>query len=124
MFCRFLLRRAHEPVQLAADGEFDPVIELPGRGRKPVYDSERVKQLVDTTLRTTPKGETHWSTRSLAHQEGVSHSTIRRIWNAHRLKPHLVRTFKLSNDKRFKPRSSRLTWIAPGVARVERILKP
>ena len=79
----------------------DGLVELAGRGRKAVYGSERVKQVVDTTLGTTPKGETHWSTRSLARQEGVSHSTIRRIWNAHRLKPHLVRTFKLSNDKRF-----------------------
>jgi len=79
----------------------DGLVELPGRGRKPDYDAERVKQIVDTTVRTTPEGETHWSTRTLARRQGVSHSTIRRIWNTHHLKPHLVRTFKLSNDKRF-----------------------
>ena len=37
----------------------------------------------------------------MAKHAGVSHSTVRRIWNAHKIKPHLVHTFKLSNDKRF-----------------------
>ena len=37
----------------------------------------------------------------MAQEAGVSHTTVRRIWNVHQLKPHLVRTFKLSNDKRF-----------------------
>src|SRR5208283_2903838 len=44
---------------------------------------------------------THWSTRTLAAAAGVSASSIRRIWHAHGLKPHLVRTFKVSNDPLF-----------------------
>ena len=43
----------------------------------------------------------HWSTRTMAKHAGVSHTTVQRIWRAHELKPHLVRTFKLSNDKHF-----------------------
>ena len=36
----------------------------------------------------------HWSTRTMAQHAGVSHTTVQRIWHAHELKPHLVRTFK------------------------------
>src|SRR5258708_3471229 len=44
---------------------------------------------------------THWSARRLAKAAGISHTSVQRIWSAHGLKPHLVKTFKLSNDKRF-----------------------
>lgn len=60
-----------------------------------------VKQLVDTTLQTTPKDATHWSTRTLARHLGVSHMTVARVWDSHGLQPHRVRTFKLSRDKHF-----------------------
>lgn len=63
------------------------------------------KDLVDRILRTTlqekPRGATHWSTRSLARVIGVNHVAIHRVWRAHHLAPHKVRTFKLSNDKKF-----------------------
>ena len=49
----------------------------------------------------SPEQATHWSTRTMARHAGVSHTTVQRIWHAHELKPHLVRTFKLSNDKHF-----------------------
>jgi len=62
---------------------------------------EKVKQIVEATLHTTPKDATHWSTRTMAEAEGVSNATVSRIWDAHGLQPHRVETFKLSKDKRF-----------------------
>ena len=48
-----------------------------------------------------PPNATHWSRASMAKAVGVSESTVGKIWRVHGLKPHLSRTFKLSNDKRF-----------------------
>ena len=59
------------------------------------------EQVVRTTLERSPAGATHWSTRTLAAYLGASASSVARIWRAHGLKPHRVRTFKLSNDKHF-----------------------
>jgi len=53
-------------------------------------------------LHTKPEDATQWSTRTMAKAQGVSHATIQRIWDAHGLQPHRVKTFKLSNDKRFE----------------------
>ena len=64
-------------------------------------DGALIKKIVDTTLQTTPRAATHWSTRSLAQQLGVSHMTVARVWDSHGLQPHRVRTFKLSRDKQF-----------------------
>jgi len=74
----------------------------PGRGRKPTISAEKVAEIVRATLDETPPGETHWSCRSMAKAKGVSPATVQRIWAARGLKPHLVKTFKLSNDKRFE----------------------
>ena len=54
------------------------------------------------TLHEKPAGETHWSCRSMAKAHGVSPATVQRIWSARGLKPHQVKTFKLSNDPRFE----------------------
>ena len=75
--------------------------DAPGRGRKPVYGSEIQALIVDRTLRSRPPQATHWSQRSLAKALDLSDSTVGRVWRAHGLKPHLVRTFKVSNDPRF-----------------------
>lgn len=64
-------------------------------------DDERVEEVVRLTLQTKPKGATHWSTRKLAKQLGVSQSTVSRVWRAFQLKPHRRRTFTLSNDDFF-----------------------
>jgi len=64
-------------------------------------DAEKVKAIVEATLHTTPKDSTHWSTRTMAKVQGVSRSTVQRIWDSHGLQPHRVETFKLSKDKRF-----------------------
>ena len=66
------------------------------------YDAEKVKTIVESTLHTTPLDSTHWSTRTMAKVQGVSRSTIQRIWDAHGLQPHRTKTFKLSTDKRFE----------------------
>jgi transposase len=73
----------------------------PGRGRKRTISAEKVKEIVHATTQTTPPGETHWSCRSMAKAQGVSPATVQRIWDAHGLKPHLIKTFKLSNDPLF-----------------------
>jgi transposase len=73
-----------------------------GRGRKPSIPSEKVAEIVRRTKEETPAGETHWSCRSMAKVAGVSPATVQRIWSARGLKPHLVKTFKLSNDPRFE----------------------
>src|SRR6266853_425662 len=73
----------------------------PGRGRKPEYDMDKIAGIVDATVQTKPEGMTHWSCRTMARSQGVSKSTINNIWQAHQLKPHRVKTFKLSRDPKF-----------------------
>jgi transposase len=73
-----------------------------GRGRKATIPQEVIEEIVDLTQNSTPDGETHWSTRTMAKRVGVSKDTVQRVWSARGLKPHLVKTFKLSNDPRFE----------------------
>jgi transposase len=73
-----------------------------GRGPKPSISDEKVAEIVDLTLHSTPEGETHWSCRSMANKVGVSSASVQRIWSARGLKPHLVKTFTLSNDRHFE----------------------
>jgi transposase len=73
-----------------------------GRGRKPVISQEKVSEIVRATLEDKPEGETHWSCRSMAAAQGVSPATVQRIWSARGLRPHRVKTFKLSNDRQFE----------------------
>lgn len=72
--------------------------DLP-RGAPPVKVD--VTQLVALTTQTTPEAATHWSTRKMAAVLKVSPSTVMRHWQAHGLKPHLVRGFKVSRDPQF-----------------------
>jgi len=73
-----------------------------GRGRKPVLSAEKIEEIVRLTQHEKPAGATHWSCRSMAKQVGVSPATVQRIWSGRGLKPHLVKTFKLSNDPAFE----------------------
>lgn len=75
--------------------------DAPRPGRIPRISARKVAAIVKATLHTTPPNATHWSTRTMAKAHGLSEATVRRIWHQHRLKPHLVETFKLSRDKRF-----------------------
>jgi transposase len=74
----------------------------PGRGRPPEIPQDKIEEIVDLTRNCKPKGETHWSTRTMAKEVGVSKATVQRVWSARGLKPHLVKTFKLSNDPTFE----------------------
>jgi transposase len=71
------------------------------RGRKPPLAASVIERVVKMTLHEKPPVATHWSARKLGKAIGISHTSVQRIWTAHGLKPHLVKTFKLSNDKRF-----------------------
>ena len=73
----------------------------PGRGRKPRLTAEKIQEIVQATLQTKPRAATHWSCRSMARAQGVSAATVQRIWDAHGLQPHRVKTFKLSTDPRY-----------------------
>ncbi len=74
----------------------------PGRGRKPTIPQAKIEQVVHDTQHTTPPDGTHWSVRSMAKHAGISKTKVQQIWSARRLKPHLVETFKLSNDVHFE----------------------
>jgi transposase len=75
--------------------------EKPGRGRKPRIGAEKVKEIVEATLHTTPRAATHWTVRTMAKEMGVSPATVQRIWDAHGLQPHRTETVKLSKDTHF-----------------------
>ena len=75
--------------------------DAPRPGRKKAISAKKVETLVNATLHTTPNDATHWSTRAMARAHGVSEATVRRIWSAHGLHPHRVKTFKLSRDPEF-----------------------
>ena len=62
---------------------------------------EHIERVITTTLESTPRNATHWSTRLLARQLGMSQNTISRIWRAFTLAPHRSETFKLSTDPHF-----------------------
>jgi transposase len=70
-------------------------------GRKPPLSATTIQQVVQKTLHETPSAGTHWSIRKMAAATGLSYTSVQRIWKAHEFKPHRVKTFKLSNDKRF-----------------------
>jgi len=75
--------------------------DAPRPGRIPRIHHKKVNMIVNATLQTTPANATHWSARSMAKAHGISKNSVWRIWKQHNLKPHLVKTFKLSHDKRF-----------------------
>ena len=75
--------------------------DAPRPGRRKKLSAQKVQAVIRQTLEQRPDNATHWSTRTMARAAGISDSAVRRIWKAHGLKPHLSRTFKLSNDKRF-----------------------
>jgi transposase len=75
--------------------------DAPRPGRIPSIPDKTVRAVVEATLQTTPPNATHWSVRSMATAQGVSRMAVQRIWKQHHLKPHLIRTFKISRDKQF-----------------------
>jgi transposase len=72
--------------------------DAPRPGRVRQIDAE---EIVRKTTQEKPDNATHWSTRSMAHAVGISAASVRRVWQAHGLKPHRVETFKISRDPQF-----------------------
>jgi transposase len=77
------------------------VKDAPRPGRKRAISAKVREELIRRTTQSKPANATHWSTRTMAAEMGISEATVRRIWHAHGLKPHLVESFKISKDKHF-----------------------
>ena len=75
--------------------------DLPRAGAPRTIQDEAVARIVQKTLHSKPRGSTHWSTRQMAKEAGVSHDTVSRIWHAFGLQPHRQEHFTLSTDPLF-----------------------
>jgi transposase len=87
-----------------AQERLDGLYDEPRPGAPRTITDAKIEKVVVDTLEKTPKGETHWSTRSMAKHMGLSQSTISRIWHAFALQPHRSETFKLSKDPLLVPK--------------------
>ena len=87
--------------RFAAQGLAGIEKDAPRGGRLPSKRQQVAPRIVEVTTQQTPAAATHWTTNTLARHLGVSQSMVSRVWRAHGLKPHLSRTFKVSNDPRF-----------------------
>lgn len=76
----------------------DGLHDEPRPGAPRSIGDDEVEAIITKTLEATPKGRTHWSTRSMAKSVGLSHSTIGRMWRAFGLQPHRTESFRLSQD--------------------------
>jgi len=79
----------------------DGLLDEPRPGRPRTITDAQVEEVIVRTLETTPKDATHWSTRSLASELGLSQSAVSRIWRAFGLQPHRTETWRLSRDPQF-----------------------
>ncbi len=87
--------------RFAAKGMEGILTDAPRSGRKPKFAAAKVREVIGLTTQEAPPAATHWSRRTMAAVPGLSPSTVGRIWKQHGLKPHLRRTFKVSNDPQF-----------------------
>lgn len=79
----------------------DGLRDKKGRGRPPRIPARKVEKVVTQATRP-PRPRTRWTVRTMAREVGISPDSVHRIWRANDIKPHLVETFKVSNDKRFE----------------------
>jgi transposase len=84
-----------------AEHRLDGLTAEPRPGRPRTIADERVEEVVIKTLETTPRDATHWSTRSMAREVGLTQIAVLRIWHAFGLQPHRQETWKLSRDPQF-----------------------
>ena len=84
-----------------AKSGLDGLSDEPGRGRKASIAAAKVARVITEATRPPP-GRSRWSIRSMARHTGVSASSVQRIWSSNDIKPHRVKTFKLSNDPKFE----------------------
>jgi transposase len=78
-------------------------------GRKPSIAAQ-VRSEIITEATSPPPGRTQWSSRTMAKAKGVSANTVQRLWRANEIKPHITRTFKISNDKDFEAKFWDVIW--------------
>jgi transposase len=79
----------------------DGLRDEPRSGAPRTIDDERIEVVIVTTLESLPKNATHWSSRGMVKESGLSVSSVQRIWRAFGLQPHRMETFKLSTDPDF-----------------------
>ena len=79
----------------------DGLVDEPRPGRPRTVTDADVDAVITKTLESAPKDATHWSTRSMASEVGLTQSAVHRIWRAFGLQPHRAETFKLSRDPQF-----------------------
>ena len=79
----------------------DGLLDEPRPGRPRTVTDAQVEEVIVKTLESTPKDATHWSTRSMAAEVGLSQSAVSRIWRAFGLQPHRQQAWKLSRDPLF-----------------------
>jgi transposase len=79
----------------------DGLLDAPRPGAPRTIDDARVDAVIAKTLESKPQGATHWSTRTMAHETGMTQTAVSRIWRAFGLQPHRQETFKLSSDPMF-----------------------
>src|SRR5215204_2618414 len=84
-----------------AEHRLDGLTDEPRPGRPRTISDEQVEEVITRTLETKPRNATHWSTRSMAAQVGLTQTAVSRIWRAFGLQPHRQDTFKLSKDPLF-----------------------
>jgi len=84
-----------------AEFRLDGLIDEPRPGKPRTISDEQVEQVIVKTLESTPKDATHWSTRGMAAEVGITQSAVHRIWRAFGLQPHRQETWKLSKDPQF-----------------------
>jgi transposase len=87
--------------RFVAEGVDGLLCDKPRSGRPPTILPDQVRRVVETTLRETPAEATHWSTRTLARVVGLGKTSIQKIWREHGVKPHLIKSFKVSRDPAF-----------------------
>lgn len=75
--------------------------DRPRGGRKPAARDAVTAKIIELTTQHTPANAAQWSTRTMAQAAGTTQSMVSRVWRTHGLKPHLSRTFKISNDPQF-----------------------
>jgi len=84
-----------------AEDRLEGLVDEPRPGRPRTVTDDQVEEVIVKTLESTPKDATHWSTRSLASEVGLTQSAVHRIWRAFGLAPHRQETWKLSKDPQF-----------------------
>ena len=102
----YVRARRHLPRPLHAHGDTPLSLGCPSHANDharitPTITPAKVQEVVRRTTQEKPVNATHWSSRTMAEAAGLSEKSVRRIWRKHGLKPHLFRTFKISNDPEF-----------------------